>query len=127
MNMKKVSFLILLSTITLLLPQFPTFLKKQKKVFKKSPAQLKEEIGYELEDVLTLSSDLIASLSKVQKCIVSKMHTLFAPEKGDFFSDAKAKELQDYLDKLESMHQECNNIEQQIKKECTKLSKNFIH
>ncbi|MFT6765798.1 MAG: hypothetical protein ACJAZS_000690, partial [Alteromonas naphthalenivorans] len=120
--MKKRAFLILLITTTLLIPQV-SFLKKQKKVSKKSPAQLKEEIGYELEDVLTLSSDLIASLSNMQKLIVSKMHTLVAPEKSDFFSDAKVKELQDYLDKLEGVHREFKKIEQNIKKECDDLSK----
>ena len=90
-----------------------------------SPAQLKELIGYELEDVLTLSSDLIASLSKGQKLLVSKMHTLVAPEKEDFFSNVKAKELDSYLKKLQQTHQELKNIEKQIKIEFMSFSKNF--
>jgi len=104
-----------------------SFLKSKKVVKRQSPAQLKENIGYELEDILTLSSDLIASLSKVQKIIVSKMHTLVAPEKEDFFSNVKANELEKYLHNLKEMHQELKDIEQKIKIECTHFSKNFIH
>ena len=118
------TFLLLFFTTTLMTI---SFLKSKKVVKRQSPAQLKENIGYELEDILTLSSDLIASLSKVQKIIVSKMHTLVAPEKEDFFSNVKANELEKYLHNLKEMHQELKDIEQKIKIECTHFSKNFIH
>lgn len=114
-------------TTVLFCTKVPSFIKPKKIHKKKSPAQLKEQIGYELEDILTLSSDLIASLSKGQKLIVSKMHTLVAPEKRDFFSNVKAKDLEMYADNLERMHQELKDIEQRIKKECTNFSKNFTH
>lgn len=113
---------------TVLVAKNPLSFIKSKKVTKRqSPAQLKEKIGYELEDILTLSSDLIASLSKGQKLIVSKMHMLVAPEQRDFFSNVKAKELEKYLCSLEQMHQELIDIEQRIKKECANCSKNFTH
>lgn len=125
--MKKIVLILFLTNITLF-TKMPSFIKKQKKITtKKSPAQLKEQIGYELEDILTLSSDLIASLSKGQKLVVSKMHTLVSPEKGDFFSNVKAKDLEMYAHHLEQMHQELKDIEQRIKKECTNFSKNFTH
>lgn len=123
--MKKV-LLSLFCLTTILITKNPISFIKSKKVAKRqSPAQLKEKIGYELEDILTLSSDLIASLSKGQKLIVSKMHTLVAPEQGDFFSNVKAKELEEYLRNLEQMHQELKDIERRIKKECANCSKNF--
>lgn len=103
----------------------PSFLKVRKISKKKSPHQLKEQIGYTLEDVLTLSSDLIASLSKGQKQLVSKMHTLVAPEKGDFFSDVSAKDLENYLQNLQQMHHELKVVEQRIKKEHINFSRNF--
>lgn len=125
--MKRV-VLSLFCLVTVLVAKNPlSFIKPKKVIMRQSPAQLKEQIGYKLEDILTLSSDLIASLSKGQKIVVSKMHTLVAPEKGDFLSNIKAKELEKYLHNLEQMHQELKDIEQRIKKECTNCSKNFTH
>ena len=125
--MKKVFLGLFFFTAALLSVKMPSFIKQKKINKKKSPAQLKEQIGYELERILTLSSDLIASLSKGQKLIVSKMHTLVAPEKEDFFSNVKAKDLEMYVHNLEQMHQELKDIERRIKKECTNFSKNFTH
>lgn len=126
--MYKTMVCFLLFTTTVLLPlNPPSFLATKKISKKKSPNQLKEEIGYKLEDVLTLSADLIASLSKGQKCVISNMHTLVAPEKGDFFSDVTAKELEIYAHHLEQMHQELKRIECSMKKEFTNFSKNFTH
>ena len=125
--MKRVIISFLFLTAIVICAKTPSFIKPKKMSKKKSPAQLKEQIGYELEDILTLSSDLIASLSKGQKLVVSRMHTLIAPEKEDFFSNVKAKDLEMYAHNLEQMHQELKDIEQRIKKECTNFSKNFTH
>ena len=114
--------------VTVLVAKKPlSFIKPKKVITRQSPAQLKEQIGYKLEDILTLSSDLVASLSKGQKIVVSKMHTLVAPEKGDFLSNIKAKELEKYLHNLEQMHKELKDIEQRIEEKCTNCSKNFTH
>ncbi len=125
--MKRVVISFLFLTTIVICAKTPSFIKPKKISKKKSPAQLKEQVGYELEDILTLSSDLIASLTKGQKLVVSKMHTLVAPEKDDFFSKVKAKDLETYAHNLEQMHQELKNIEQRIEKECTNFSKNFTH
>ena len=124
-KIKKI-ILILLCGITFLgAKQLPSFLKQKKVTKVKSPAKLKELIGYELEDMLTLSADLIAFLADGQRSVIKKMHTLFAPEKYDMFSEAKAKQLDLYLQQLKVMHQELERTERSIKKEFSNFSKNF--
>lgn len=105
--------------------QLPSFIREKRTIKTKSPAKLKESIGCELEQVLTLSSRLIASLADGQQMIIVKMHDLIAPEKGDMFANAKIKELENYLHRLQTMHQELTRTEQSIKKELANFSKNF--
>lgn len=103
----------------------PVFIKPQKKAKNLSPAKLKESICSELEALLTLSSNLIAFLAEGQRSMVSKMHCVIAPEKGDFFSDAKTKELDLYLQELTTMRQKLETSKQEIERQFKKLSKNF--
>jgi hypothetical protein len=124
-KIKKIVLIFLCGITFLGAKQLPSFLKPKKVTKIKSPAKLKELIGYELEDMLTLSADLIAFLADGQRNVIKKMHTLFAPEKGDMFSEAKAKQLDIYLQQLKVMHQELERTERSIKKEFANFSKNF--
>lgn len=123
--MRTVFFMIVATYSVLHADDIPVFIKQSSKTKKLSPAKLKESICSELEALLTLSSDLIAFLAEGQRAMISKMHCVIAPEKGEFFSDAKAKELDLYLQELSAMRQELEISKQKVEERFKKLKKDF--
>lgn len=109
--MEKKQLLLVLLASTTSYTRMPSFIMPTKNT--RSINAIKEEIGEYCQSILTNSCDLIAFLSNVQKETITYIQSLLTSEKN-FFSRAKAQELEKYLQELKNLKKELETTQKKI-------------
>lgn len=97
---------------------------KKNKTPKFKVGDIKQSIGDIFEKMLTSSTHLIASLSEEIEVIAKNIKDLISSNDA-FFSQKNGLSLQQYLEKIEQLHNEQKKFEMYLKKELKKLKNNF--
>lgn len=99
---------------------------KPRTVRGRDTTDIKKKIGKELDQILTLSSSLIASLSKQIDVVVKKIKQLVSGN-DDFFSNKKAKELESYRQELHAIKTRLENTVEQTLQDLNKMTNKKLH
>lgn len=119
---KQIAAVLILST-TAMAQNVQVSFVQPKKVSCEKPSQIKEKIIETLENLLTRTSDLIASIAQEQHLIVVKVHEV-AQSEGSFAQTTPQKLTRYHLE-LEKMAQELEKQHEQIQKQFKALKKDF--
>jgi len=89
---------------------------KSRTVRGRDTTDIKKKVGAELDQILTLSSSLIASLSKQIDAVVKKIKQLVSGN-DTFFSPKKVKELEQYRQQLRTMRTRLEKVISETEKD----------
>ncbi len=101
----------------------PVSFVQQKKTVSEKPSQIKENIVVKLENILTRTSDLIASIAQEQHLIVEKVHDVLQSQ--GVFAQSNPQKLSRHYEALVKMEQELVTHHVEIQKQFKKLEKDF--
>lgn len=121
--MKKQLVMAFVVTMTAMASDVQVSFVQPKKVSCEKPSQIKEKIIETLENLLTRTSDLIASIAQEQRQIIKKVHDV-AQSEGSFAQTTPQKLTRYHLE-LEKMAQELEKQHTEIQKQFKALKKDF--